>query len=182
MPDRSLSKMVQCIEAVSLWVGKISSWMILVMIGALAIEVVLRYFFASPTDWAYELTTMVYGSYCVLVGAYTHLRKGHIRMDAIYIRFSRRTQLKMDLITGWMAVGFLALFLWVAWKFAIMSWQVREYSSATTWEAPLYPFKFCIVAGVLLLLLQQIATMIKDYLEIQNRYLPTEVNRGGPKP
>ncbi len=169
MSQSALSRTVQSIETLSLWSGKASSWMILGMIGALTIEVVLRYFFASPTDWAYELTTMIYGSYCVLVGAYTHLRKGHIRMDAIFNNFSRRNQLKIDLVTGWLSVVFLVFFIWIAWKFASMSWQVREYSSATTWEAPLYPFKFCIVAGGLLLLLQQIAVMIKNYMELTQR-------------
>jgi TRAP-type mannitol/chloroaromatic compound transport system permease small subunit len=163
MANTSESGFIRAVEWLSLWSGKTFSWLILGMIGALAVEVVLRYFFSSPTDWAYELTTMFYGSYCVLVGAYTHVRKGHIRMDAIYNSFSRRTQAKMDFVTGWLALGFLGMMAWIALKFAVQSWKVREYSSATTWEAPLYPFKFTIVVGAVLLMLQQIVVMIRDY-------------------
>jgi len=163
MANNSESRFIRAVEWLSLWSGKTFSWLILGMVGALSIEVVMRYVFGSPTAWAYELTTMFYGSYCVLVGAYTHQRGGHIRMDALYNHFSRRTRAKMDFITGWLAIGFLVMLIWVCWKFAMLSWNVREYSSATTWEVPMYPFKFSIAVAAILLLLQQIVVMIRDY-------------------
>jgi TRAP-type mannitol/chloroaromatic compound transport system permease small subunit len=163
MAHNTESHFIRAVEWLSLWSGQTFSWMILGMIGALVIEVVMRYVFSSPTSWAYELTTMFYGSYCVLVGAYTHIRGGHIRMDAVYNHFSMRTRAKMDFITGWLAIGYLVMLIWVSWKFAVVSWNVREYSTATTWPVPLYPFKFTLLVGTILLLLQQIVVMIRDY-------------------
>lgn len=157
------SHFIRAVEWLSLWSGKTFGWLILGMVGALVCEVVMRYLFSSPTDWAYELTTMFYGSYCVLVGAYTHLLNGHIRMDVVYSHFSMRTRAKVDFITGWLSIGFLVTMLWVSGKFALISWSAREYSSATTWAVPLYPFKSTFPVAVLLLLLQQIVVMIRNY-------------------
>lgn len=155
-------KIIPLIDLVSEWSGRISSFGILVIVGAVTFEVVARYFFSSPTDWAFEIVTMVYGSYCVLVGAYTHLHDGHVRMDAVYNSLPKPIQVKLDFITGLLGLAFLVLFLLTAVKFAAFSWKIREFSSATTWVIPFYPFKTILAVGVLLLLLQQIATLLRN--------------------
>jgi len=167
MENHSESRFIRAVEWLSLWSGKTFAWLILGMVGALLIEVVMRYVFSAPTNWAYEATTMLYGSYCLLVGAYTHLNKGHIRMDVLYDRFTPRTRAKMDFATGWLAVGFLGVLIWVSLKFAVASWRMGEYSSATTWQVPMYPFKFTIPLAAFLLLLQQIVVMIRNFREMK---------------
>ena len=158
-----MEKFVSFIEEISEWSGRITSWGILVMIGATCFEVVARYIFDSPTDWAYELTTMVYGAYCLLVGAYTNNYGGHIRMDVIYNYFSEKTKVKMDVLTGLLGIAFLFIFFLVTCKFAIDSWRIGEVSSMTTWTPPMYPFKAALSLGVLLLMMSRIANLIHDY-------------------
>jgi TRAP-type mannitol/chloroaromatic compound transport system permease small subunit len=160
-----LERIIAAVEALSEWSGKISSWLILVIIGGTIYEVVMRYFFSNPTDWSYELTTMVYGGYCVLVGAYTHLQNGHIRMDAVYNKLSRRTQARLDFFTGWLVIAYLLFFLIITAEFAEFSWKTSEFSSNSTWQAPLYPFKTAIALGTLLLIVQQVVTMIRNFRE-----------------
>ncbi len=162
-------KIISAVEKLSKWSGKVLSFAILIMVGAVCFEVVARYVFNNPTEWAHELTTMLYGSYCLLVGAYTHLNKEHVRMDAIYQRFSRRTQATVDFFTGLLAVGFLGTYLVIACQFALRSWAVREFSGWSPWEPPLYPFKMVIALAVLLLLLQQIAWLIRNFAVMLNK-------------
>ena len=133
------------------------------MIIPICIEVVSRYFFARPTSWAHELTTMIYGSYCVLLGAYTHLNDGHVRMDAVYRTFSDRTKATVDFLTGLGGLAFLVLFFWVAARTAGESWAIREFSSRTAWEPPMYPFKTALAVAVLLFILQHIVTLIRNF-------------------
>lgn len=162
-------KPIQYIELLSKWTGKTCSWMILGIIGTIGYEVVSRYFFNKPTAWAHELSTMLFGSYCILVGAYTHLNNGHVRMDALYRRLSPKMQAKFDFFTGIPALCFLIIFFIIVTQFAIKSWKIREFSSMTSWAPPLYPLKMAIAVGVLLLIFQQVAVMIRSLFMITGK-------------
>lgn len=162
-------------DMVSEWSGRAISWMLLGMVGVIIYEVVLRYIFGAPTSWAHEASTMLYGSFCLLAGAYTLRHKGHVRMDALYRLLSRRGKASFDCFTGLLAIGFLILFLRVAIDFSALSWTTQEFSPRSTWAPPLYPFKSMIALAVLLILLQEIATFIRDLLvllKIKGRELP----------
>jgi TRAP-type mannitol/chloroaromatic compound transport system permease small subunit len=158
-----MEKFVSFINETSEWSGRMTSWGILLMVGTTCYEVVARYLFDSPTDWAYELTTMIYGAYSLLLGAYTNKYDGHIRMDVVYNYFSEKTKAKMDFLTGLLGIAFLFLFFLITCKFAIESWRIGELSSMTTWRPAMYPFKAALSLGVLLLLMSRIVTLIHDY-------------------
>jgi TRAP-type mannitol/chloroaromatic compound transport system permease small subunit len=166
---KTADKIISGIEALAEWQGRIASWLILVITGAICYEVVARYFFGNPTDWAYELSAMVFGAYTILLGAYTHRHEGHIRMDVMYHRFSRRTQVRVDFITNLFALGFLIIFFVSMAKFAISSWEIREFSGSSTWGAPLYPFKTVISLGVLPLLFMQAAVIYRNFVLLRQK-------------
>ncbi len=171
----AIEKMVSSIEWLSEWSGKASSWLILGMLAAMGYEVVVRYIFASPTIWAHELTTMLYGSYCLLVGAYTYLNDGHVRMDAVYRLFPRRGKAIADFFTGLLALGFLGAFLFMTTKHAIRSFAYAEYSTWSPWAPPLGPFKAALAVAALLLLLQQIVWLIRNFAVMLNKTGPITV-------
>ena len=85
------------IDQFTLWVGKFVGWMLIPMILSLAYEVVARYAFGKPTIWAYDMTFMLYGSFFMLGASYTLRKKGHIRTDMFYERWSPRKQAYVDL-------------------------------------------------------------------------------------
>lgn len=151
-------------DMVSEWSGRAISWMVLAMVGVVGYEVVARYLFNAPTNWAHEASTMLYGSFCMLAGAYTLLHKGHVRMDALYGLLPRRGKAGFDCFTGLLTIVFLVLFLWVAIDFTALSWATQEFSPRSTWAPPLYPFKSLLTLAVLLILLQAIVTFIRDLL------------------
>lgn len=165
----TIGKIVSAIEKLSEWSGKTSSWLILGMVAVMSYEAAVRYIFDSPTIWAHETTTMLYGSYCLLVGAYTYLKDGHVRMDAIYRRFSGRTKATVDFFTGLLALGFLGAFFTVLTKHAVQSWVYAEYSTWSPWAPPLYPFKAALAVAALLLLLQQIVWLIRNFVLMLNK-------------
>lgn len=157
-----LSSFLHVQDVVSEWSGRVISWMLIGMVGVLIYEVILRYFFNAPTTWAQEASTMLYGSFCILAGAYTLLHKGHVRMDIVYRLLPERTRAGLDSFTGLLTIGFLGLFLWVSIKAAAASWIAHEFSGGSLWAPPLYPFKTAIALAALLLLLQTIVTFIRD--------------------
>ena len=90
------SKIIQTIDKISDWSGRIVSYLIYPMVGSLAYEVFARYLFHAPTDWAYDVTYMFYGTIFMLGASYTLLNKGHIRTDMFYGRWKPQTQGKIE--------------------------------------------------------------------------------------
>src|SRR3546814_11095969 len=51
--------------------------------ATLVYEVISRYFFSSPTLWAFDTTYMIYGAHFMLVAAFALARPDHIRTDFV---------------------------------------------------------------------------------------------------
>ncbi|RAU18512.1 C4-dicarboxylate ABC transporter substrate-binding protein [Nitrincola tibetensis] len=158
----SVCHLVSWVDRLSEIVGKAVSWMCLALILVLLYEIVARYFFVSPTSWAHELSTMLYGTFCVLAGTYTHRYQGHVRSEALYNLFSRRGRAILDVITGLVVLFVLVVFFYASVDFAYESWQNKELSSKSTWAPPIYPFKTVLPVAVGLIALQSLAHLIRD--------------------
>jgi TRAP-type mannitol/chloroaromatic compound transport system permease small subunit len=157
-----LSQYLNLQNKVSEWVGKGVSWMCLAMIAVLGYEVGARYLFNSPTSWAHESTTMLYGTFCILAGVYTHRYQGHVRSEVIYSLFSPRIRALMDCLTGALGLLVLSVFFFITFRYAADSWAIREVSSKSTWAPIIYPFKSVLPLAVGLMILQSIAHFIES--------------------
>jgi len=157
-----LASIVSRIEATSGAFVRVVRWWIIGLLVVTCYDVGARYLFASPTQWAFELTIMLGGSLIVLGAPYVTLINRHVRVDFLYDRWSRRTRQFVDtlgfLVFFFPMVGFVA---WASVVQAIASWQMAERSSLSYWEPPIYPFKTAIAIGLILLFLQGVATFIR---------------------
>jgi len=163
-----LSQYLAFQDKVSEWVGKTVSWMCLAMIAGLGYEVTARYLFNSPTSWAHETTTMLYGTFCVLAGAYTHRHQGHVRSEVIYNLFSDHAKAVLDVITGVLGLVAFGFFFVIAFNYAADSWAMKEVSSKSTWAPIIYPFKSVLPLAVALMILQSLAHLIRSILIVLN--------------
>lgn len=152
---------VRTLDAISAWSGKILALFLLVMIAITMYEVIARYVFNSPTSWALEATTMLFGTYMICSLAYTLLTKAHVSMDIFYSKWSDRTKALVDLCTFPLVTVFITLLLWQSTVYGIESVQMREHAT-TVWGPPLYPWKMTIPLGMLLLMLQHISDFIRN--------------------
>ena len=157
-----LSQYLAFQDRVSEWVGRTFCWLCLVMIAVLCYEVSARYLFNSPTSWAHESTTMLYGTFCILAGVYTHKHHGHVRSEVIYNLFSERVRAVFDVITGVIGLVVFAVFFYISFNFAADSWAIGEVSSKSTWGPIVYPFKSVLPLAVGLMILQSIAALIRS--------------------
>lgn len=162
-PPETFLKVVKVIDALSDWSGRAVAWMIVPLFAGLTFEVISRYGLDRPTEWAFDVTYMLYGSHFMLGAAYTLLRGGHIRTDMFYEKFSTRTKGVVDAV-GYLVFFFPAMiFLLVAgWDATIVSWQMGERSEISPWRPIIYPFKAVVPATALLLLLQGISEFLKS--------------------
>src|SRR3974390_3054449 len=93
------------IDAISTWVGKAVSWLIIALMAVVCIEVFKRYMLNAPTAWIFDLDNMLYGTLFMLCGAYTLAQNAHVRGDFLYSSMRPRLQASLDLVL------YLAFFL-----------------------------------------------------------------------
>lgn len=155
-------------DGLSEFVGRAISWLTLGMIGVLMTEIIFRYFLNAPTLWAHETSTMLYGAFCMLAGCYTLRHRGHVRSEVIWGVLPKRGQAFCDVLIFSSGFVVLAIFLKLSIAFAAESWAVLEYSNKSMWQPPLYPIKTVIPIAVGLVLLQNIAELLRSVLTLLN--------------
>jgi TRAP-type mannitol/chloroaromatic compound transport system permease small subunit len=158
---------LRIVDSASEWTGKIASFMVMLLTLAIGYDIFMRYFFAKPSFWAYDMTIMIYGSYTMLGAAYCHLKKGHVRMDLLYGRLSPRGRAITDVICY--VLLFFPLFIVLVYKVgehALWALESGERASASSWRPPLAPFKLLIAYGFLLFLFQGLAEFLKALIVV----------------
>src|SRR5215467_14662825 len=86
------------IDGISTWVGKAASWLIMLLMTVVCIEVFKRYILNAPTAWIFDVDNMIYGTLFMMCGAYTLSQDGHVRGDFLYSSMKPRTQAALDLL------------------------------------------------------------------------------------
>jgi TRAP-type mannitol/chloroaromatic compound transport system permease small subunit len=154
---------VRVIDSISGYAGGLAKWLCYALVLVIVYDVTMRYVFDSPTMWAFETAMMIGGSLYSLAFAYTHLYRGHVRVDILYIRLSPRGRAVIDVM------GILFLFLPLlgflirsSFSMAWRAWAVGETSDITTWYPPVAPFRTMVLLGFCLLALQAAAHFIRD--------------------
>ena len=123
-------------------VGKLGGWAIVVLTVAISYEVFARYFLRRPTEWAFDLSYILFGVLFMLAGPYALARNAHVRGDFLYRDWPVRRQAAFDLVLYivFFFPGVLAL-VYAGWGFAQFSWMIKEHSSNSPNGPPLYHFK-----------------------------------------
>jgi len=147
------------------WSGKLFSYLVWIGAMMLAWEVGSRYLFAAPTVWAHGYSQRIFGSYFIMVGAFTLIRGGHVRVDLITSSFSFRVRKAFDLLN----YAFLMLWGYVliteGWRFFMSSYAIKEVDEMAL-AHPVYPIKFLLVVGALLITLQAIVYFIQTLISM----------------
>lgn len=159
---------VRYIDSLSTWLGKTLKFSIFVLIGILLIEAVARYIFNTPTIWAAEMGEFVLGTYFLIGGGYVLLCGTHVRMDAIYNRWSARKKAIADLATFSLIAVYLITLVLGGSRIAATALMSGQHAS-TQWGPPLAPIKTIVVVGAVLLLLQAVAFFIRDLAIIRGK-------------
>lgn len=140
------------VDTISEWAGKLFAWCVVILMVVVCYEVFTRYALRAPTRWAYDVGIFLYGGMFFMAGAYALARNSHVRADVVYRLWKPRTQASVDLVL-YIIFFFPAAFFFVysGYFFAERSWSMREFSSASPFNVPVYHFKTLIpIAGALL--------------------------------
>jgi len=158
----AVSKAISVIEQISKWSGLSVAWLSVPLVVVMMWEVIARKFF-TPTQWAFDVSYMIYGSQFMLATAFCLYKGKHVRADIWYGRWSPQTQGLVDSIMyALLFFPGMALFLWISWDFFLESFGLWERSTASAWRPIIWPFKLSIPVAVTLLMLQGVAEFMKS--------------------
>ena len=166
-----MDRLVSFIDHLSTWVGKAFAWCILVLTLGTTYEVVMRYAFRAPTDWAFDMSYIMYGALFMMAGAYTLSRDGHVRGDVIYRLWKPRTQAKLELALYFLFFfpGMLAL-IYAGVDYAAESWSYMPFGPAgprgeisinSPAGVPVSPLKTLLPVAAFFCLLQGVAEVCR---------------------
>ncbi|MCO5119445.1 MAG: TRAP transporter small permease subunit [Burkholderiaceae bacterium] len=159
-------KLARGITQLNIWIGKICAWLIVPMFLALIADVIMRYVVGSVTIWTAELAQLIFGVYSVIAGGYLLVNRGHVNVDILYGRFSKKRKAVVDLATSFLFVFFMLVLIWQS---ADMAWESIEKmeTSYSVWNPYIWPVKLAVPVAGILLFLQGIVRMVSDWRAIK---------------
>ncbi len=152
-PEKRLGSVRVAYAALLRFCGLIAGIVTFLMMMPVVSNAVLRYVANSPIDGALEITEAML---CVLIFlslALTQYEGGHIHVTLLVKRLQPGTRKVLALSA--MLLGF-AFFAWCSvatWQFAMKSFAIGEQEWGAI-QFPIYPIKFVVFAGLLLLSIQ----------------------------
>lgn len=157
-----MKKLLNFIDTINEWAGRIFSCTIVALTGLVVLEVILRRFFNRPTIWNFEITIQLYAFHALIVAGYTLLHKRHVNIDVLYQKYTPKTRAILDVITYIIFFfPFISIMLYEGILYAANSWSVQE-KSWSVFSPPLYPIKTVIPVMTFLILIQGIAIFIRQ--------------------
>ena len=91
----SLSKRI---DAFSEWMGRWVAWLVLLAVLISAANASMRKAFNMSSNGFLEIQWYLFAAVFLLASGYTLLRQEHVKIDVVSARFSKRTQIWIDII------------------------------------------------------------------------------------
>jgi TRAP-type mannitol/chloroaromatic compound transport system permease small subunit len=161
--------LLRAIERISIVSGETTAWLVVPLILATTYDVVARYAFNAPTQWAYEVGYMMMGAQALLGIAYTLRAGGHIRIEAFSQRFSQTGKAVVDLIGYAVVLPCLGWVTWSLWSYWVGAFRSGELSGQSAWNPVIWPFRLIFFIAFVLVVLQIVAEIIKAVLYLTGR-------------
>ncbi|TAE57758.1 MAG: TRAP transporter small permease subunit [Nostocales cyanobacterium] len=173
-----LLKLSNLIDICTEKIGRLTSWLVLVMVILGVWNVIGRYLGRlignNLTSNAYiESQWYIFDLVFLLGAAYTLKHNEHVRVDIFYSNLSGKKKAIADLFgTVFFLIPFCIMVIIVSWDAIIASWEIWEISPDPG-GLPRYPIKTMIIVSFITLIIQGISEAIKNIAIITNR-LPAQ--------
>lgn len=172
-----MQRVLFTIDRISTWVGKSFAWLVVLLTFVVSYDILATKFLQAPTNWAYDVSIALYGTLFMMGGAYALARNAHVRGDIFYRNWPVRRQAAVDLTLYilFFFPGILAL-VSVGAQWAALSWSIKELSSQSPIQTPVYHFKTVIPLAAGFLLLQGVAEFIRCIIALRDGAWPPRLS------
>lgn len=159
---------VRAVDALSRACGAIAALLVIALMVLMLYDVAMRYLANAPTLWAFDVNTYLMGSAFVLSIAYGLSHDSHVRVDLLYTSRTRPRLAWVDLIGfGILALPVLAWITAGLWTYFAEAYESGERSGSSAWNPVLWPFRFVLFAGFLILTVQVLAEILRRIVRIR---------------
>jgi len=140
--------------------GRLFSWIVILIVFITVLDVMLRYIFSQPLQWAFDAVKQLYAIEFLLLAGYGLLHNQHVAVDVFTSRLSEKKMAALELLSySIFFIPFAIMLIVYGYEFAKRSFLMKE----TTWGAiatPVYPLKIIMVLSFILLLLAGVSKII----------------------
>jgi TRAP-type mannitol/chloroaromatic compound transport system permease small subunit len=149
------------------WVGRSVSWLVLAAVLISAGNALVRKIFSTSSNAWLEIQWYLFAAVFLLAAGYTLLRQQHVKIDVILHRFSKRTQIKVE-IFGLLCflLPFVVVTIAVVMP-SVMQAYVRQEVSSNAGGLIRWPVFALVPLGFALLGLQGLSELIKRVAFLQ---------------
>ena len=155
--------MINVIDKVTDLLGKIISWLTVVMLLNVLIVVVARYFLGFGSIALQESVTYLHCAVFMLGLSYTLKHDGHVRVDILYRNYSNKNKAMVNFLGGLFFLVPLTILLFVtSWDYVLASWSIRETSAENNGLPFVYLLKSLMLVMPLTLLIQGLVEILRN--------------------
>jgi len=159
---------VNTIDYISEKTGRVTMYLVFVMMFILILSFVTRNIINIPLIWIIEMAQFVMTGYYLLGGGYSLLTDDHVRMDLIYSNLKDRTKAILDTLTSFFLIFYIVVLL--IGSISSLNYTINTNQRLfTAWAPYVWPIKSIMTFGILLMLLQSIAIFFKDFAKALNK-------------
>jgi TRAP-type mannitol/chloroaromatic compound transport system permease small subunit len=149
------------IDALNERVGRLSYWLILVMVLISAGNAVVRYAFNRSSNAWLEIQWYLFSAVFLFCAGYTLLHNQHVRIDVISGHMSKRARAWIDILgTLFFLLPMAIAIMWMSWPVFVDAYQHNEVST-NAGGLIVWPGRLMLPVGFFLLILQGISELIK---------------------
>ena len=173
-----LLRISHLIDGISDRVGRLTTWLVLIMAVISAANATVRYSVNWSSNSLLEIQWYLFSAVFLLCSGYTLMKNEHVRIDVISGRLSAKTRTWIDIV-GLVCFFFpmVYLFLYTGWPFFMVAYQGGEMSS-NAGGLIRWPAKLLLPVGFFLLGLQGISELIKRIAFLQG-LIPDPLDKHG---
>lgn len=164
-----IHKLTSRIDKIIHLIGKLVSFLTVIMVLVVLLIVVSRYFLQIGSIALQESLTYLHALTFLAGIAFTLKDDGHVRVDIFYRHFSRRRQALIN-ICGTLLFLFPLCFLiiYCSWDYVLASWLIAETSAENNGLAYVYLLKSLLIVMPIMLLIQGVSEILKDIITLLN--------------
>ena len=152
----ALEKISNALNQILLWIAGL---FLIAMIAITGANIVSR-LFGLPIRGTFELMGYFGAVVTAFALGYTQIKRGHIAVDIVVLRFSEKTQRILHTVNHLICMAFFVI---VAWQVSKYATTLRETGEVTeTLQIVYYPFTYAVALGCLILAVTFFVDILKS--------------------
>ncbi len=160
-------RLAGAIDSLVDFVGRVTSWLALVLALVMGANVLLRYGFSLGWIWAQELEWHLLVPLCLFGMSYAARHGDHVRVDILFSNFSERAKRGVEVLSAGLMMAFALFVIWLSLGYVYQSWSIGEGTANPGGIDHRYIIKSIIPIGFALLFLQSLAQAIRGVLALR---------------